>query len=92
MPAPGSPAEKALEERRFKSGKEHKKFSIPGLTLESEPAEVQDTPVAETKPKSGQRQQPKAKKRARPSGQGDCKAAPTQEPDAKPLAAVDSDA
>jgi YidC/Oxa1 family membrane protein insertase len=108
MPAPGSPAEKALEERRFKSGKEHKKFSIPGLTHESEPAEVQDTPIAETKPKSGQRQQPKRKKRAKPAGQGDGKPGLTQQPDgrqsggrqpagrsqpdAKPSAASDGDA
>jgi YidC/Oxa1 family membrane protein insertase len=92
MPAPGSPAEKALEERRLKSGKEHKKFSIPGLTHDDEAEEVQDTPIAETKPKSGQRQQPKRKKRAKPAGQGDAKPGPTREPDAKPLAAVDSDA
>src|SRR5450830_660025 len=36
MPAPGSPAEKALEERRIKSGKEHKKFTIPGLSHDAE--------------------------------------------------------
>jgi YidC/Oxa1 family membrane protein insertase len=103
MPAPGSPAEKALEERRLKSGKEHKKFSIPGLTHESEPEEVQDTPIAEIKPKSGQRQQPKRKKRAKPAGQGDAKPGPTREPDgrqpsrrpqpgAKPSATADGDA
>jgi YidC/Oxa1 family membrane protein insertase len=71
MPAPGSLAEKALEARRLKSGKEHKKFSIPGLSHDSEPDEVQDGPVAEAEPKSGQRQQPKRKKRARPTVQGD---------------------
>jgi YidC/Oxa1 family membrane protein insertase len=71
MPAPGSPAEKALEARRVKSGKEHKKFSIPGLSHDSEPDEVQDSPITETKPKAGQRQQPKRKKRAKPTGQGD---------------------
>ena len=37
MPAPGSLAEKALEARRLKSGKEHKKFTIPGLTHDDEP-------------------------------------------------------
>jgi YidC/Oxa1 family membrane protein insertase len=82
MPAPGSPAEKALEARRLKSGKEHKKFSIPGLSHDNEP-EVQDTPAVETKPKSGQRQQPKRKKRVKPAvpeaGQG-----PTRQPGAKP--------
>jgi YidC/Oxa1 family membrane protein insertase len=66
MPAPGSPAEKALEERRLKSGKEHKKFTIPGLTHD-DPEPVQDTPVEDTKPKSGQRQQPKRKNRAKPT-------------------------
>ena len=75
MPAPGSPAEKALEARRVKSGKEHKKFSIPGLSNDSEPEDqdVQDIPVAGTKPTSGQRQQPKRKNknRRKPMGQGD---------------------
>jgi len=73
MPAPGSLAEKALEARRLKSGKEHKKFSIPGLTHDDEAEEIQDTPVIETKPKSGQRQQPKRKKRVKSTGQGDTK-------------------
>jgi len=77
MPAPGSPAEKALEARRIKSGKEHKKFSIPGLTHDSESEEIQDTPVAETKPKSGQRQQPKRKNRGKPAGPNDPKPGPT---------------
>jgi YidC/Oxa1 family membrane protein insertase len=36
MPAPGSPAEKAPEARRIKSGKEHKKLTIPGLTQDEE--------------------------------------------------------
>jgi YidC/Oxa1 family membrane protein insertase len=78
MPAPGSLAEKALEARRLKSGKEHKKFSIPGLTHEDDAEEVQDTPVADTKPKSGQRQQPKRKKRAKPPVQGDGRQSPKQ--------------
>jgi YidC/Oxa1 family membrane protein insertase len=104
MPAPGSPAEKALEERRIKSGKEHKKFTIPGLTHESEPEEVQDSAVTETKPKSGQRQQPKRKKRVKPAGQADGKPTPKQRPDSRqqsgvkkqsgvnPSAAADGDA
>jgi len=70
MPAPGSPAEKALEERRLKSGKEHKKFTIPGLTHD-EPEPVQDSPTEDTKPKSGQRQQPKRKNRAKLMAQGE---------------------
>jgi len=71
MPAPGSPAEKALEERRIKSGKEHKKFSIPGLSHDDEPGSVQDTPTTSPKPQSGQRQQPKRKNRGKPKSQGD---------------------
>jgi YidC/Oxa1 family membrane protein insertase len=77
MPAPGSLAEKALEERRIKSGKEHKKFTIPGLSHDDEPEDVQDSPPAETKSKSGQRQQPKRKNRGRPAGQGDGSVGPT---------------
>jgi YidC/Oxa1 family membrane protein insertase len=80
MPAPGSPAEKALEQRRIKSGKEHKKFTIPGLTHDTEVDEVQDTPVVEAKPKSGQRQQPKRKKRVKPTGQDDARPTPKQAP------------
>jgi YidC/Oxa1 family membrane protein insertase len=86
MPAPGSPAEKALEERRIKSGKEHKKFSIPGLSHDSEPEAVQDSPITETKPKSGQRQQPKRKNRAKPTVQGDGPPGPK-----KPPATADGD-
>jgi YidC/Oxa1 family membrane protein insertase len=100
MPAPGSPAEKALEDRRMKSGKEHKKFSIPGLTHADAPEEAQDTPAPEAKPKSGQRQQPKRKKRAKPAVQGDGKQGPKQpgsRPDrpgagGKPPPALDGDA
>jgi len=70
LPAPGSPAEKALEARRLKKGKEHKKFTLPGLSHD-DAAEDPQAPAAETLPKSGQRQQPKRKNRARPVGQGD---------------------
>jgi YidC/Oxa1 family membrane protein insertase len=83
MPAPGSLAEKALEERRMKSGKEHKKFSIPGLSQDTESEDVQDGPIAETKPKSGQRPQPKRKNRGKPAAQGDAKPGTTP-PGAKP--------
>jgi membrane protein insertase Oxa1/YidC/SpoIIIJ len=69
MPAPGSLAEKALEARRLKSGKEHKKFSLPGL-VQDEAEEVPDISAPDTKPASGQRQQPKRKKRVKPTGQG----------------------
>jgi len=97
MPAPGSVAEKALEARRLKSGKEHKKFTIPGLTHDDEPAEIQDSPVAETKPESGQRQQPKRKNRGKPAGRADGKPGPikrpgpVQKPGTKPVPAADSD-
>jgi YidC/Oxa1 family membrane protein insertase len=78
MPAPGSLAEKALEERRLKSGKVHKKFSIPGLSHDDEPKDVpgsSDPEVSEPegRPKSGQRQQPKRKSRGKPAGQGDAR-------------------
>jgi len=84
MPAPGSPAERALEARRLKSGKEHKKFTIPGLSHDTETEDVQDNPITETKPKSGQRQQPKRKNRAKPTNQGDGSPGPT--PDSTPSA------
>jgi YidC/Oxa1 family membrane protein insertase len=77
MPAPGSLAEKALEARRLKSGKEHKKFSIPGL-VQDEAEEVPDIPAPDTKPASGQRQQPKRKKRVKPTGQGGANQARTK--------------
>jgi len=80
MPAPGSPAEKALEERRLKSGKEHKKFTIPGLSHDPELEDVQDTPIADAKPQSGQRQQPKRKKRVKPTGQPDGRTSTTRQP------------
>ena len=86
MPAPGSLAEKALEARRLKSGKEHKKFTIPGLTYDDESEEARDTPAIETKPQPGQRQQPKRKERVKPTGKGGTKPAPTP-PGAKPPSA-----
>jgi YidC/Oxa1 family membrane protein insertase len=66
MPAPGSLAEKALQERRRKRGKPVEEFTVKGL--DTTPAEQSETPQKT----SGQRQQPKkGKKRkgqARPSG------------------------
>ena len=67
MPAPGSLAEKALEERRMKSGKAHKKFTIPGLHSGDVQDTVEETPAEPAKPVTGQRQQPKRKKRNRPA-------------------------
>ena len=46
MPAPGSPAEKALEERRRRRGKEHKSFSIPGLHRDEDAVEEADSGTA----------------------------------------------
>lgn len=50
----------------MKSGKEHKKFTLPGLHHEDSADDVQDTVEEPAKPVSGQRQQPKRKKRNRP--------------------------
>jgi YidC/Oxa1 family membrane protein insertase len=99
MPAPGSPAEKALEARRVKSGKEHKKFTIPGLSHESKAEDGQDDPAAQTQPKSGQRQQPKRKNRARPTSQSEGASGlkppgvkpPGTPPGVKPPATADGD-
>ena len=103
MPAPGSLAERDLAARRLKSGKEHKKFSIPGLVPDDEAGDVQDSPVVETKPTSGQRQQPKRKNRVKPTGRADgvtgpspkprpvTKPSPVQKPGTKPLAAADGE-
>ncbi len=72
MPAPGSAAERAYEERQRKRGKTIKKLHIPGLgdTTTDQP-DVQD--ALPDGPKSGQRQQPKGKKRSKrgPGGSGD---------------------
>ena len=90
MPAPGSPAEKALEARRLKSGKEHKKFSIPGLSHDSGVEDTPESPITEAKPKSGQRQQPKRKNRTRPVTQGDGTPA-VKPPGVTPPATADGD-
>jgi len=58
MPAPGSPAEKAMEQRRLAKGKPIEKFQLSGVT--------DDEPEAEEPTKqSGQRVQPQGKKRAK---------------------------
>ena len=68
MPAPGSPAEKALQERRAKRGKPVKELTVPGLDdTSSTGSTVADGPSAQSgqgssKP-SGQRQQPKRGKK-----------------------------
>ncbi|HET7303364.1 MAG TPA: membrane protein insertase YidC [Segeticoccus sp.] len=79
MPAPGSAAEKALEERRAKKGKPHTKLSIPGLHSGDSGDSAEET-VAEEEAAdgalpggkvSGQRQQPKRKDRQRRPGAAD---------------------
>lgn len=71
MPAPGSPAEKALEERRRRRGKSHAKLTVPGLDGGGEAAAqavVEGTVAAEAPSPvrvSGQRQQPKRRKKRR---------------------------
>lgn len=80
MPAPGSPAEKALAARRIRSGKEHKKFTIPALSAEPEVEQAPDTPVPATRTGSGQRQQPKSKKRAKPAGPSQTNPGPPAKP------------
>ncbi len=67
MPAPGSPAERALEQRRAKKGKIHTRLTLPGLHKEDEEAPEPEEPV---KPVSGQRVQPKRKNRQKASGAG----------------------
>ncbi|MDO5628526.1 MAG: membrane protein insertase YidC [Mobilicoccus sp.] len=73
MPAPGSPAERALQERRARRGKEHKAFTVPGLHKEDDAAPGERTgstsavakaeiEATQGKP-SGQRAQPRKRKK-----------------------------
>lgn len=62
MPAPGSAAEAALRARKERKGKVHEELTLPGLASEAE--------VEDEAPKSGQRVQPKSKKRSKNSPQG----------------------
>lgn len=61
MPAPGSPAEKALQERRTRKGKPIQQMVMPGLS--STPDEEEEAVDEPTVPR--QRVQPKGKKRAK---------------------------
>ena len=67
MPAPGSPAEKALQERRAKRGKPVQQLSVPGLDTASttEPGQVSADGAPKT---SGQRQQPKRARKKKGGG------------------------
>ncbi len=68
MPAPGSPAEAALAEKRRRQGKDHKLFTVPGLhrgdqeETSTESSGQAFNPLNPTNPTSGQRQQPSRKK------------------------------
>lgn len=59
MPAPGSPAERAMQERRQRRGKPVQEMVLPGVGAD------EDEEPEETKPVSGQRQQPTSKKRSK---------------------------
>jgi YidC/Oxa1 family membrane protein insertase len=70
MPAPGSPAEKALQERRAKRGKPVKELTVPGLDASSSDGSAAGGDTAAGAPgqggtgkPSGQRQQPKRSKK-----------------------------
>lgn len=58
MPAPGSPAEKAMEQRRLAKGKPIEKFQLSGATDD-------EVEVEEPTKQSGQRVQPQGKKRSK---------------------------
>ncbi|GAA2736770.1 membrane protein insertase YidC [Pedococcus aerophilus] len=71
MPAPGSPAEKAMQERRAKRGKPVEEFTVKGL----------DKPEEAPKPTGGQRQQPsRNKKKKKTSAAGTAKPAAASSP------------
>ncbi len=73
MPAPGSPAELALQDRHRKRGKEAPTFTVKGLdATSSDGSRVADSTgaAADGAKKSGQRQQPKRKKRSKATGGG----------------------
>lgn len=61
MPAPGSPAERALQDRHRKRGKEAPQVTVKGL----EQTPQDPVPSADGAKKPGQRQQPKGKKRSK---------------------------
>ncbi|MDC5696134.1 membrane protein insertase YidC [Intrasporangium calvum] len=61
MPAPGSLAYQAMEERDKRKGRATKHVTVPGLDTAATEAETESQ-------KSGQRQQPKSKKRAKGTG------------------------
>jgi YidC/Oxa1 family membrane protein insertase len=66
MPAPGSPAEKAMQERHAKRGKTVKEFTVKGLEKGSDSASGNGSTNgsdAEVKPTGGQRQQPSRSKK-----------------------------
>ncbi len=69
MPAPGSPAEKALQERRAKRGKPVEEFTVKGLDATPSAEAGQAGSAGGPQKTSGQRQQPKRGKKKKASGQ-----------------------
>ncbi len=67
MPAPGSAAEQAQRDRMKRKGKTMKELVLPGLASSTD---VADDAIDDDSPKSGQRQQPKGKKRAKTQPKG----------------------
>jgi YidC/Oxa1 family membrane protein insertase len=71
MPAPGSPAEKALEERRLAKGKPVKKLQLSTAADTADGAEESagetGAGVGGAAPRGGQRVQPKSKKKRKKS-------------------------
>src|SRR5689334_1094123 len=65
MPAPGSPAEKAMQERHAKRGKTVKAFTVKGLDQDADAADGGSAEPA--KPVGGQRQQPSRNKKRKPN-------------------------
>jgi YidC/Oxa1 family membrane protein insertase len=63
MPAPGSPAEQALRDRKARRGKVHEEFTVKGLATAGDQA----ADDAAGKPVGGQRQQPSRKKKKKTS-------------------------
>lgn len=80
MPAPGSPAEKALQERRRKRGKDVETFTVKGLEPTSAETGTGDGAESTAVRKQGQRQQPKRTKKRKGAGPGKAATPPGSAP------------
>jgi YidC/Oxa1 family membrane protein insertase len=76
MPAPGSPAEKALQERRAKRGKPVEEFKVKGLEATPSTDGAQTGAAGAPQKSSGQRQQPKRGKKKKGGAQGGAQGGP----------------